>query len=112
MTSKGWTYYPKRYNVWRESVSAVLPGLLTEAGLTAPLEGPLEVTTAFVCTRPKTTKLQHPKSDLDNLEKSCWDACNGLCWFDDYQIVESHSTKRWANPGEEGYIEIHIRTAA
>lgn len=44
--------------------------------------------------------------DNDNVEKGLWDAITktGKWWNDDNQIVENHTTKRWAAEGEaEGY---------
>jgi Holliday junction resolvase RusA-like endonuclease len=34
------------------------------------------------------------KPDIDNLLKNLWDACNGLVWIDDSQIVEINSVKK------------------
>lgn len=34
--------------------------------------------------------------DLDNLEKSVLDSLNKVAYFDDKQIVEMHTTKKWA----------------
>ena len=111
VTRKGWTYYPPRYKAWRKAVDAVLPNLLVAAGVTSPLLGPLAVTSRFICTRPKKTKLSHPKGDLDNFEKGFWDCCTDAeLWADDSQIVYSYSSKLWAEPGEEGRIEMEVLT--
>jgi Holliday junction resolvase RusA-like endonuclease len=32
--------------------------------------------------------------DLDNLSKAILDACNGIVWVDDKQIIDLHLTKR------------------
>ena len=109
VSRKGWTYYPPKYKAWRETVDAVLPDLLVAAGVTSPLLGPLSVTSRFICTRPKTTKLTHPKGDIDNFEKGWFDRCTfNQLWADDSQIVHSHSSKLWAAPGEEGRIEMEV----
>lgn len=109
VTSKGWTYYPAKYKAWRETVGTLLPAILSGAGLKAPLEGPVQVTTTFVCTRPKTTKLSHPKGDIDNFEKALFDQLTTAgAWLDDSQIVESKSVKCWGEPGAAGYIEVEI----
>lgn len=108
VTSKGWTYYPKRYKEWREIAEVVIPDVLSSAGLGAPFSGALEVTTEFVVTRPKTTKFRWPRGDIDNYFKSL-DCLNGLAWEDDQRIVVLHATKRWAEPGEQGFITIQIK---
>lgn len=62
-----------------------------------------------VVKKPKTTKRDRPRGDLDNYEKGVWDAITsaGHWWADDDQIVENVTRKRWAEPDEpEGY---HIR---
>jgi len=38
------------------------------------------------------------KPDLDNLQKALYDACNGLIWWDDANIVEiCHISKRYGS---------------
>jgi Holliday junction resolvase RusA-like endonuclease len=109
VSRKGWTYYPAKYKEWRETVGALLPPLLADAGITQPLEGPLWVITQFKVVRPKTTKLTHPKGDIDNFEKAIFDQLTHAgAWVDDSQIVHSHSTKAWARAGEEGHIALRI----
>jgi Holliday junction resolvase RusA-like endonuclease len=39
-----------------------------------PIEGPLIVAMEFVCTRPKTSKREWPRGDVDNLLKGPMDA--------------------------------------
>ena len=70
VTSKGWTYYPKPYKVWRERAAAIIPDILSSAGLEAPIGGALGISVDFAATRPKTTKLPFPKGDLDNFLKT------------------------------------------
>jgi Holliday junction resolvase RusA-like endonuclease len=109
VTSKGWTYYPKRYQEWRESAEALIPDILSSVGLSAPLLGALEVTAEFVVTRPKITKFRWPRADIDNYTKSVLDALNGLAFEDDQRITVMHASKRWAEPGELGFIQIEIK---
>lgn len=109
VTTQGWTYYPKRYKAWRERVGELLPGLLREAGLVAPLEGPLFVSCRFVVQRPKRTKLAHPRGDLDNYEKALWDQLTECgAWLDDNQVVHSQSRKEWSDPHTRGRIEVML----
>lgn len=108
VTSKGWTYYPKRYKQWREQAEAVIPHVLSSAGLDAPFQGAIEVSADFVVTRPKSTKFRHPRGDLDNYFKTL-DCLNGLAWEDDTRIVVLHASKSWAEPNEFGFITIEIK---
>ena len=73
----------------------MLPGLLEDAGLFHPLKGQLVVVLVFELPRPKSSKFDCPKEDVDNLIKSIFDAGNGLIWDDDRQIVAVDAVKRW-----------------
>lgn len=77
----------------------------------APLTGPLDVTVEFYRRRPKTTRREWPVGDIDNYEKAIYDACNELLWEDDDQIVDNANRKRFAPPGEDGYIRLVVRPA-
>lgn len=46
-----------------------------------PLAGALKVEIVFAMTRPEFV-------DVDNLTKAALDACNGVVWRDDSQVVE------------------------
>ena len=107
VTSKGWTYYPQNYKVWREQAANLIPRILSEVGLEEPLQGKLVVTVDFVVTRPKSSKFKVPRGDIDNYFKSL-DCLNGLAWEDDQRIVELHATKSWADTGEPGFIRRRI----
>ena len=110
VTSKGWTYYPAKYKAWKKDMGDLLPPLLRDAGLEGPLHGPVIVWSTFVCRRPKTTKLTHPKGDIDNFEKSLWDSLTDAgAWIDDCQVIVSHSEKQWSEPGDDGRIEVAIK---
>ena len=102
----GSTYYPARYSKWKVEASKKVRALALKAGLMAPLGGPLVVGLTFVFPRPKTTKLQFPKPDLDNLSKSALDAGNGILWNDDTQVTGLVANKSWAAPGDPGYVQI------
>lgn len=84
----------------------------------APLEGPLSCSLVFLMPIPTSfTKAQRrasrnglllhaKKPDLDNLIKAVLDACNGIVWKDDSQIVNLHVWKRYADePGVEIIVE-------
>ena len=110
VTTKGWTYYPRAYKEWREQAAAIIPHILSDAGLAAPYEGALAVDVTFTVTRPKTTKFSYPRGDIDNYFKAL-DCLNGLLWEDDKHIVVLRATKRWAESGEPGWIDIKVTEA-
>ena len=105
-------YYGKRYTEFRnESLKVVAPIIkrLNETGAaTLPLKGALEVKISFEVKRPKTTRLDTPKPDLDNYLKAAWDALTvaGL-WEDDYQITVVKADKKWADG--EPCIRLKVR---
>lgn len=83
-----------------------------------PFEGPLSVSMRFRLAPPKSlSKRQRAallsgetaylgRKDLDNLVKALADACNGVCWVDDVQIVRLFATKTAAEkPGVDIRIE-------
>lgn len=107
VTSKGWAYYPRKYKEWRDRAAILIPDILASLGLEMPMNGAVDVGVEFVATRPKTTKLPYPKGDIDNFLKSL-DCFNGLLWDDDFRIVHIQAGKRWAPPGEEGYIDLTV----
>lgn len=105
----GATYYSKIYNTFKAEAARALPGALMAAGLNSKLLGPLIVSLLLRVTQPKKTKLEFPKPDVDNYCKSVLDACNGLAWEDDYQVVALHAEKEWAAPGVAGEVIITIK---
>jgi Holliday junction resolvase RusA-like endonuclease len=72
-----------------------------------PLTGELEVWCDFYVRRPKTTKLDSPRGDLDNFLKALWDGCNEVIWEDDKQIVVCHATKQFTEGEGHIVMEIH-----
>ncbi len=87
------TYYGKRYSAFRKEAEKVIDDHY--AG--TPLSGALEVVVWFYCTKPKTTKRECPRGDVDNYVKAILDACNGKVWEDDTQITDLAARKRWVD---------------
>lgn len=48
------------------------------------------------------------KPDVDNVSKAILDACNGVLWRDDSQVVEMHLAKRY---GPEPQVVVTVRAA-
>ena len=61
--------------------------------------------------RPKTTKLDIPRPDIDNYLKSVFDALNEHLWSDDRVIQAVYAIKQWANEGEDGYFTVGVNYA-
>jgi Holliday junction resolvase RusA-like endonuclease len=98
-------YYPASYQKWKNDAAERLVVLKPEKQFT----GPLRVVIGFAAERPKSTKLTHPKSDIDNYMKSLFDALTQAGWWvDDSQVVQVKALKYWAAPGLEGYIRFSI----
>jgi Holliday junction resolvase RusA-like endonuclease len=72
-----------------------------------PTEAKLSVDIGIYPTKPKSTKLEFPRPDIDNYIKSVLDLCNGVLWKDDSQIVSIEAEKRWAKG--EGYFTIELK---
>ena len=64
-------------------------------------EKPLAVTLHFYKPRKPTAKNY---GDVDNLAKAVLDACNGVLWLDDSQIIELHGYKHKG----AGKVEIEV----
>lgn len=72
---------------------------------------PVSVVLRFYFQRPKSKKnatWHVSKPDLDNLEKAVLDACNGIIWRDDSQVVKKQSSKAYAGNSEQTGIEVLI----
>ena len=104
--SKWGAYYTGPYKNFRvEAVDAIADTLGEEW---VPLEGPLLVEVEVVVTRPKTTKLDYPKPDIDNYLKSVFDCLNGKLWVDDKQIVIIKADQSWNHPKEDGFFVVRV----
>lgn len=71
-------------------------------------DGPVSVTVVFHLLKPKSAKKRiYPavKPDIDNYTKLIFDACNGLVFNDDAQVIRLSAEKKYAD--EEGiYISV------
>lgn len=75
----------------------------------APLEGPLSATLTFVFASKKKLRVyKTTRPDIDNIQKACFDALNGLLFKDDSQIVSVTATKWHAAADEQPHVLVTI----
>tara|TARA_R100000664_G_C2723293_1_gene116057 strand:+ start:562 stop:945 length:384 start_codon:yes stop_codon:yes gene_type:complete len=103
--SKHGAYFTGAYKEYRKVMLDLVPETLGEF---EPLTYPLSVDLELYVKRPKTTKLEAPRADIDNYLKAIFDSMNGFLWEDDTQIRQVYATKQWAKPGEDGYFIIGV----
>lgn len=98
-------YSPKDYATWQKEVGAALAKV--DASF---FDGPVKVTVDCFGTRPKSSKLLFPRSDVDNYAKGILDVItkDGRFWNDDSQVGDLSVRKRWGEPGEAGYVTVSI----
>jgi Holliday junction resolvase RusA-like endonuclease len=102
--SKWGTYYGATYDRWRKDAHRALAFLELE-----PVSGKLSVHCEFIVQRPKTTKREYPRGDLDNFEKAALDILTQVeAWGDDDQIIHLSSHKRFTLPDEEPGTKVTI----
>jgi crossover junction endodeoxyribonuclease RusA len=96
----------KRGQPWRRQIAQVAGEAVNGAGL---LDGPLELSVIFTVPRPKghygvrglkPSAPAHPtkRPDVTKLLRAIEDACTGIVWRDDAQIVHQHARKRYGEP--------------
>jgi len=102
--SKWGTYYGKTYKAFRAAFAAEVEEFRKD--FRPLLADKLKVKAVFNVVRPKTTKLVHPRGDIDNYLKALFDSCNEFTWRDDIQIAEVWAHKQWSE--DEGYITLDI----
>jgi Holliday junction resolvase RusA-like endonuclease len=100
------TYYPKRYQTWKDAAHKELSRFSNTAVVT---DGPLEVVIEVVAEKPKKPSRFYPHPDIDNYAKAAMDAITSaqLVWEDDKQVVGLRCHKRYARDGETPHTMIH-----
>lgn len=97
-------YYPARYRNWKDSFRKLL---VAKVASDAPIRGPVTARIRIFVKRPRKTSLGWPKPDVDNYAKAVMDACNGVVWEDDAQVIELRVDKQWAEMTALISIEAH-----
>jgi Holliday junction resolvase RusA-like endonuclease len=105
---------------WKQQVAGAAAAAKPDDEL---LAGPLVVELVFVLARPKghygtgrnatTVRAGAParpitKPDVDKLSRAVMDACTGVVWRDDAQVVDKRARKAYGSPER---CEIRIATA-
>lgn len=94
---KSLTYTPDRTVNAEERIKWHLRSLMKLDGR-IPEHYPVSVTVDFFVKRPKKPKGSHPttRPDLDQYVKLLLDACNGILWWDDSQVVHIEAQKLYS----------------
>jgi|TARA_R110000744_G_scaffold260177_1_gene375166 Holliday junction resolvase RusA-like endonuclease len=108
----------KRMKAWQHEIRLILK----EEWEHDIIDGPIELDTEFYRPRGKTCPTKREpaitkwldkhimtRPDLTNYRKSCEDACIGILFVDDSQVVGGKMRKRYAPQYSEGYTVIKIR---
>ena len=103
--SKHGAYFAGAYKEYRKVMQELVPEVL---GDFVPIAYPLSVDVELYVKRPKTTKLDAPRADIDNYLKAVFDSMNGRLWEDDTQIRQVYAVKQWAMPNEDGYFTLGV----
>lgn len=104
LTSTNARMKPWRQQVGMEALMARGNSSLHKAG-----EGPFKITVMFTFAKPKSAPKSrgYPtvKPDIDKLLRAILDACTGVLWRDDAQVVEVVMQKQYSSP-ERAYITV------
>jgi len=101
---------------WKTQVAQAAGEAVNGGGL---LDGALELSVIFTVPRPKShygvrglrpSAPQHPttRPDVTKLLRAVEDACTGVVWRDDAQVVAQHAYKVY---GEPARADVEVRTA-
>jgi len=93
-------YQPREYMAWKEELAESVRGVSKFPG--DILTGPVAVSVQVLVEKPRTSKLTHPKPDVDNYVKGLLDAItqSNRFWADDTQVFDLRVVKSWAAPDE------------
>jgi len=103
VTRRGHVYYGKNYTRFRTEAgkileTAVFPDI-------CPIHEVFHLDVTFFCTRPRTTKKDAPRGDIDNYLKTL-DVFNNILWKDDDLIRSVTARKEFS---DEPRIELELK---
>lgn len=94
--SKWGTYYGKRHQAFQKEAFAQLDTMREASILLSDLfSGRLMVWVRYRVEKPRTSKLDIPRGDIDNYNKLFYDCCTGYVWKDDCQIEREYTCKEF-----------------
>lgn len=100
-------HYGKRHEAFRSQAKALLEDMRDSGTLPSPLMGGrLIAWVHFQVQRPKVTKLELPRGDVDNYAKLLFDCCSKFIYEDDVQIEVMSVKKSFA---DEGSIDLWLK---
>jgi len=101
-------FYGKRHQAFREEALALLENMREQGNLPKNLlSGRLQVWVFIQVKKPKTSKLDIPRGDIDNYLKLILDCCTGFVWEDDIHIEEVCGYKCFAT--DTGSIDLWVK---
>jgi Holliday junction resolvase RusA-like endonuclease len=102
-TRSGHAYTAEPYRSFKDNLRELVAAQMVN---TPVFDSPVVVDLFITCPEPKTTKLSHPKPDVDNYAKAVLDAMNGIVFKDDSLVVDLRVRKRW---GASGEIKVSVK---
>lgn len=109
----GSPYYKEPYNTYKKTVRKIIEKQYTDKVILEPLYVQIKFYRSVQKSVSKVERhrrllgVHRPtmKPDIDNLFKAVTDACTGIVWKDDNQIVSTKSDKFYS---EEPRVEIYV----
>lgn len=110
-------YTPSKHPVQKFKAMVAHEASLAHKG--QPIEGPIEIVITAFFPRPKymitkkkpmTREWKDTKPDIDNIQKSIFDALKGIVWTDDCQICVCKVTKVVCAGDESAHVDIIVHT--
>ena len=112
-------YDPKKSRDGKAVVKLCARDAVSEAGWTEPMTNPIEMLVQFAIALPKSQyrkrtpiprKWRTKKPDLDNLVKLVKDACSGVVFIDDNQVVRLIAEKIQCAQDEAPFTKVRFTT--